>query len=138
MKPVCYAVVLALVGAPVGERVTAEDPPTLRQKPTGVVVDFRSPPERANISMDFIITLDGQKEPVRHRVSYGGYSPIPGDGTKISWELQGYVVEKAGPTHMRFVGRKGKDGKLIPVRDIKFESPDLTPDQLPTVVRPKA
>jgi hypothetical protein len=138
MKPVCYAVALALLGAPAGGRVAAEDPPPQRPKPAGVVVDYRGPPERANFSVDIIVTLEGQKEPHRRTVSYGGYSSIPGDGEKISWELQGYVVEKAGPTHLRFIGRKGKDGKVIPVRDIKFESPDLTPDQLPTVVRPKA
>jgi hypothetical protein len=125
-----WAVVLAWFGA-AGE---AEGlPASLR----GVVVDFRGPPERANFKLDYLFTFEGQKEPVRNTVSYGGYSSVVRDGTIFTWEVGGYVVEKAGSTQMRFIGKKDKDGKVVPIRDVKFESKDLRPDQLPTVVRTK-
>jgi hypothetical protein len=125
-----WAVVLAWFGA-AGE---AEGlPASLR----GVVVDFRGPPERANFKLDYTVVFEGKHEPHRRTVSHGGYSSTVHRGDIISWELQGYVVEKVGQTQMRIIGRKGPDGRVIPARDVKFESKDLRPDQLPTVVRAK-
>lgn len=106
-------------------------------KVAGVVIDLRGPPKGSNFKLDYLITLEGQKEPMRRTVSYGGYQPTIENDPDINlegWRRGDFVVERVNETQMRVVGFKDKTGKVIPVVGIKFESKDLRPEQLPTVV----
>src|SRR5262249_30869637 len=110
---------------------TSDDKPL--PSPPGVVIDLRGPPD-VPLKLDVYITLEGQKDPTRYPVSCSGWDPTAVKGEIVFWKNAGYVLEKVGETQVRFVGKKDKDGKLIPVVGVKFESKDLRPDQLPTVV----
>jgi hypothetical protein len=127
--PLLLSTTITLIFATVA---TTDDKPPATAK--GVVIDLRGPPEDVDdIKIDFLITLEGQKEPTRHAVS-GGWEPTALMFWIHFWEKAGYVVEKAGETRIRFVGWKDKNGKVTPVVGIKFESKHLRPEQFPTVV----
>ncbi len=105
--------------------------------PRGVVIDFKGPPEGGKFSWVEVFYLAGRAEPKRIEVSGGGYSSHALHGKKWSYEIEGFVVRKVGDTKLELLGWKDKDGKLIPIRRMEFQSPSLPTDQLPKVYNPE-
>jgi hypothetical protein len=105
--------------------------------PTGVVIERRGPPEGGDFKIDYLIKLKGETKFTRYLASISGYRSTAVEGEIIHWKNDGFVLEVVRPTQVRFIGKKGADGKVVPVVEVKFESKDLRPDQLPTVVTKK-
>ncbi|AWM38766.1 hypothetical protein GobsT_30340 [Gemmata obscuriglobus] len=124
---------LLLFALGVTTAVHADDP-----KPSGVVLDLRgppNPPEGGNFTITFTITFGGGLQTDVCPICYGGgYNPTKVAAAMDGWQTAGYVVEKAGDTRIRLIGRKDKQGKVYPVTGIKIESKDLPAEQLPKVV----
>jgi hypothetical protein len=104
--------------------------------PRGVVIDFRGPPEGGKYSWVEVFYLEGRKEPKRIEVSGGGYSSHALHGVKWAYEIEGFVVRRVGDTQLEIVGLKMKDGKLLRVRKMEFQSPSLPTMLLPRVHNP--
>lgn len=111
---------------------TSEDKPP--PKPAGVLVELRGPPEGGNFDIDVYVTVEGRAKPQHNPAGFVGYSATALKFHSHFWRAGGYVVEAVGESQLRFVGWKDKNGKVIPVVGVRFESKDLRPDQLPTVV----
>jgi hypothetical protein len=139
-----HLLLVAAVASGLAGRLPAADPKP-EAKP-GVVLDLCGPPDlRKGIAMGkvptftitYTVTVGGLAAPFRHPVCSAGYDPSDTAFAIHNWALDGYVVEKAGETRIRFIGWKDPmTGKVYPVTGIKIESKDLPADQLPTVVPP--
>lgn len=127
--PLLLGIMLTMISA---TPATTDEKPSTDAK--GVVIDLRGPPKDGNFKLDYLITLEGEKEPTRHTVSHAGWVPTALQGHIIGWKGSGFVLEKAGDTRLRFVGKLGPDGKLVPVVRIELESKDLSPKELPMIV----
>jgi hypothetical protein len=108
-------------------------PDDKKLSPKGVVIDLCGPPQDGNFKLDYLITLEGEKMPTRHTLSCAGWD-TDAEGNIVFWGNSEFILEKVSDTQVRFVGKKGPAGKIIPVVNIKLESKDLRPEQLPKVV----
>ncbi len=126
---------LALGSVAQNQRLSALRPNS--ERPAGVVVDRRGPPQLVNFKLVELVYLQGVAEPVRIESSCGGWLPYVSEPQLfLRRNLQGFEARKVGETKIELTRYRTPDGVMRRITKIEYQSPDLPPWQLPKVTMP--